>query len=189
LDHFFKGIRFVPYLANLNYPAVIFLVDYFGHPAKKILYPSNSVVSDTDTLTLFTVFTAFVFVTLFFIFIIRYCLFQTEKIITMLRLDKGFSDENLEINVQRSGLLKVALIVIGGLMIADGLPLFVYNVFFYFQHSNSYTGFTDNHASPYVISNGLKLVFGYLMVTESQAIINFVERKRRKAVAKENADI
>jgi hypothetical protein len=141
-------------------------------------------IARMDVASFFTASSAIAFIILFFIFIVRYCIFRTEKIIEKLRLEKGFTIENLEIKANRSSLLSIAIIVLGGLMLADALPSMAYNLFYYFQHSNSYGGFKDNHASPYVISNLLKMVLGYLMVTESQLIINFIEKKRKNSINK-----
>jgi hypothetical protein len=101
-------------------------------------------------------------------------------VIKKLSLDKGFTEENIEINIHRSSLLSIAIIVLGGLMLADALPLLVYDAFNYVQRDDTYTGFSKNRASPYLVSNLLKIVIGYFMVVDSRLIVNFIERKRRK---------
>ena len=72
----------------------------------------------------------------FFILVIRYSIFKTEWVINKLKLDEGFSDKNIEINIHRSSLLSIAIIVLGGLLLADGLPLFCYNVFTYIRYTS-----------------------------------------------------
>ncbi|MFI5136563.1 MAG: hypothetical protein ACHQIM_01965 [Sphingobacteriales bacterium] len=137
-------------------------------------------VGGQDKITMFTTVSAIVFIALFFIFIIRYCLFQTDRVIDKLHLEKGFPDEKLEINIHRSSLLSIAIIILGGLMLADGLPLLVYHAFYYIQRSDAFIKFQDNRATPYLVSNFLKVLFGYFMVADNRLIVNFIERKRKK---------
>ena len=65
-------------------------------------------------------------------------------------------------------------------MIADGLPLFVYYVFYYIQRNDAFVKFVDNHSTPYLVSNFLKVFTGYFMVADNRLIVNFIERKRKK---------
>ncbi|MEP6614834.1 MAG: hypothetical protein ABJA76_23165, partial [Mucilaginibacter sp.] len=87
----------------------------------------------------------------------------------------------VEINIHRSSLLSIATIVIGGLMLADGLPLFVYHGFQYFENIGRDMTFASNRSSPWLITNFLKIAIGYFMVADSRLIVNFIERKRKKA--------
>jgi hypothetical protein len=145
------------------------------------LFSSIIVTGSQDKGSLFSVISASIFLALFFIAIVRYCLFQTERVIEKLHLDKGFTEEKIEVNIHRSSLLTIIIVILGGLMLADALPLLVYDLFLYFQHAEAYKGFTDNRESPYLVTNLLKVVIGYFMATESRLLVNFIERKRRKA--------
>ncbi len=143
------------------------------------LFASVIYIGSQDKLSLFTLCSGLVFLVCFFIAIIRYCIFRTDPLIELLRLEKGFADEQIEVNLHRSSLLKIAIIVLGGLMLADGLPLLCFNIFSYFQYAHAYNGFGQNRVSPYLVSNLLKVFFGYFMVTDSRMIVNFIERKRK----------
>ena len=134
-----------------------------------------------DKTSLFTTFSAILFIVCFFIAILRYCIFKTDWVIEKLQLEKGLGEEKLEINIHRSSLLGIAIIVLGGLMLADGLPLLVYYSFQYVQHDNTYTKLVDNRSTPWLVTNFLKIVLGYFMVSDSRLIVNFIERKRKKA--------
>ena len=137
-------------------------------------------VGGQDKISLFTTLSGIAFATLFFIFIVRYCIFKTARVIEILHLEKGFAEEKVEVNIHRSSLLTIVVIISGGLMLADGLPLIVYDVFYYIQRSDSFVTFKDNRATPYLVSNLLKVIIGYFMVADSRLIVNFIERKRRK---------
>src|SRR6185295_8629047 len=62
-----------------------------------------------------------------------YLIFRTDLIISVLQLDKGFDQESIPLNIHRSTILSISVIVIGGLLIVDELPNFCRQVFYYFQ--------------------------------------------------------
>lgn len=134
-----------------------------------------------DKLSVFTTLCAIVVIGCTFALIFRLCLFKTDFLIEKLRLNKGFEDEHININIHRSSLLSMAIIVIGGLMLADGVPLLVYDGFQYIQRDSAYATFGRNPSSPWLITNFIKVIIGYFMVTDSRLIMNFIERKRKKA--------
>lgn len=129
---------------------------------------------------------AIVFIILFFIAVLRCCIFKSEWVIDKLSLTKGFANEKIDVNIHRSSLLSIAIIVLGGLILADGLPLSIFYIFDYIQHSNSYDSFSKNRYSPFVVSNLLKVLIGYFMIADSRLIVNFIERKRKKAIVNDN---
>jgi len=115
------------------------------------------------------------------IFIIRSCLFRTDDVIIKLRLMKGNEDERIEVNIHRSSLLKIAIIVLGGLLLADSTPFLGFQLISYFENTQVKLSFIENRASPYLVAELLKVIIGYFMVTDSRLIVNFIERKRKKA--------
>ena len=66
-------------------------------------------------------------------------------------------------------------------MLADGLPILTFNIFEYIQANTSYNTFSQNRFSPYIVSNLLKVVIGYFMIADSRLLVNFIERRKRKA--------
>ena len=72
-----------------------------------------------------------------------YLVFKTEYVIEWLKLDRGFDEESIPINIHRSTILSIAIIVIGGLLIANEIPNFCRLLYTYYQQSRQ----------PYVQSN------------------------------------
>lgn len=141
-----------------------------------------------DKSDLFPTLSAIVFIVLFFIAVLRFCIFKTEWIIEKLHLSKGLADERIDVNIHRSSLLSIAVIVLGGLMVADGLPFLAFNILNYVQADSTYNTFSQNRASPYIISNLLKIVIGYFMMADNRLIINFIERKSKKAIVNDGSE-
>ena len=120
-----------------------------------------------------------IFATGIYILILRYCLFKTEWVIEKLHLDKGFTEDKLEINIHRSTVLKIAVIVIGAIIIIENLPQFCRQVLSYYQMSAPDRGFKENPVSSDIIFNFAKLMIGFFLMTSSRLVVNFIERKRR----------
>ncbi len=103
--------------------------------------------------------------------------FRPGWIIDKLQLEKGFSEERIELNISRSAILTITTIVIGGLILADGLPQFCRQVFVYMQQKNS---FIDTPSSGWIIFYAAKCVIGYLLMSNSSFIINLIEKAAEK---------
>lgn len=107
------------------------------------------------------------------------CIFKTDWVIKKLNLEKDLEDEKFEINVHRSVVLKIIVVVLGGIFVADAIPTLFQNLFTYFQLQDSYDGFKHNRSSPWIVYALLKLVIGYFMMADSRLIVNFIERRRK----------
>jgi hypothetical protein len=116
---------------------------------------------------------------------IRYFIFRTEVIVDKLHLDKGFTEEKFEINIHRSTVLKISVIVIGAIIIADSLPLLCRQVFFFFQANRAYLTLKDNPASVWIVFYFVKFSIGFALISASRPIVNFIELKRKKPAQNE----
>ncbi|MBS1521890.1 MAG: hypothetical protein JST50_12885 [Bacteroidetes bacterium] len=114
-----------------------------------------------------------------YVAIMRYCLFKTDWLIDKLHLDKGFAEERLELNIHRSTVLQIAVIVIGCVMVIDNLPLLCREVFVYFQMSMPNIGFKENPSSKFIVIDFAKFFIGLFLMTSSRLVVNFIERKRK----------
>jgi len=120
----------------------------------------------------------------FFLFVLYYCLFKTEWIIDKLRLDQNFTEEKFDINLHRSTILKIAVIVIGAVMIIDSLPILCQNLLTYFQTTSASISFKENRASTGLIFAFGKFCIGFSLISASRPIVNFIELKRKEPVIK-----
>jgi len=106
--------------------------------------------------------------------------FKTEWIIDKLRLDKGFTEEKIEVNIHRSTIINIAIIVFGGLMLVDALPLLLKEIIQYYQEKDAYNKFTPSPRTGWLFFYFLKVIIGYLLVTYSKVVVNLIERQRKK---------
>lgn len=108
-----------------------------------------------------------------------YLIAKSNLIIDKLELDKGFDQDNIALNVHRSTILSIAVIVIGGLLVADEIPNFCRQLYLYFQEKRMTHGLTNPTISYSVIS-GVKIAVGLFLMAGQRQIVNLIERQRKK---------
>jgi len=62
-----------------------------------------------------------------------YLIFKSDLIIDKLKLDKGFDQETIPLNIHHSATLSISIIVIGGLLVANEIANLCLQLFAYFQ--------------------------------------------------------
>jgi hypothetical protein len=115
--------------------------------------------------------------TIIYLLIIYLLLFKTNWIINRLALDKGFKEGTFNLNIHRSVVLSITIIIIGGLIIIEALPSFIQQLLYYIQMKKD--KFVDVKFD-YVILHFAKLVIGIFLIVYQKVIINFIEIKRKR---------
>ena len=103
--------------------------------------------------------------------------FKSSWLIDKLRLDKGFPEEKIDLNVQPSTVLAIAVIVIGGIMLIDSFPELCRQIFIFFKQKYSYI---ESPAFSQIIFTGVKAVLGFLLMTNSRTVVNFIDKETKK---------
>lgn len=93
-----------------------------------------------------------------------FLLFKTDLIIKWLKLEKGFDDERMMLNNMTSAsILKLACIVIGGLLIIDNIPILLNQGLALFKSSLQHHQ-NDSKEFYYFGVSAVKIIIGYLMI-------------------------
>ncbi len=116
------------------------------------------------------------FVDVFFCYIL---VFKTEWVIKVLKLESGFYQETIPLNMHRSTVLSISIIVIGGWLVANEIPNFCRQLFVYYQEKRMTYGQT-NPKIQYSVVSGVKIVIGILLIAEQRLFVNLIERQRKK---------
>jgi hypothetical protein len=113
--------------------------------------------------------------------LVSYCLiFKTQQIIDKLKLDTA--DEPIPLNIHRSTILSISILIIGGLILAQEIPVFCRQLYSYFQEWKL-ANIGTNPNTPYLILSGVKIVIGLLLAGGQKEIVQWIELKRKKEVA------
>lgn len=118
-------------------------------------------------------------------------IFNVDKIIDRLKLDRGFDDEKIQFgNFSGINLLKFSVIIIGGLMMIDNIPEFLNNIYLAFRSQVSIEGVNLLDTFIYgrvnysrLTISGISILIGYLLITNYIKIANWLSRNEKKNVA------
>ncbi len=111
---------------------------------------------------------------------------KTDKIIAWLKIDTGFDDDRIEIgNFNAMGIVKFALIIIGGFLVIDYLPNFLHYSYLAFKSEVSPNGLNmlesygnDGQVDYFQWTIAImNLVLGIVLLTNYKRIANWIEKR------------
>lgn len=115
-----------------------------------------------------------IFVLLFAIFVFALLILGADKIISWLKLDKGFDDDKFEIyqfNVEL--ILILAMMLIGGMLILDNIPILINQVYMTIKSQVSPEGdimALNGYSTYHLAVSFIKIVLGYLLITNYNVV-------------------
>jgi tellurite resistance protein TehA-like permease len=113
-----------------------------------------------------------------YFFVLWLFVYKTAWLIDKLDLENGFDEERIDLKNDFSSIVSIAIIVIGGIMLIDSLPLLCREIFTYYQEKS--IRFIESQSIGWIISDLIKTVIGYLLMTNSKHITAFICRKGGK---------
>jgi hypothetical protein len=136
------------------------------------IFSSNQVFENWEVLLILLI------AILIYLWIFRVLIVRPGSVIDKLKLDEGFDEDRLDFNIHRSTVVTIAIIIIGGLMIIDSVPLFFRQLFLYLQSRT--TPYNSNLISPtWIFVYLVKTLIGYLLIANNRMVVNFIEKTRR----------
>jgi len=133
-----------------------------------------------DAIQIIGVSISAVIVILVFIFLV----YNPDLILAWLKLDKGFDDDRVDFqNFNTENILKLGVIIIGGILVVNNIPNFLTQAFFAFklQVMNNNDVVTLGQQSYYRWAiNFLNLLTGYLLLTNYPALSKFLLKITQK---------
>ncbi|MBN1927907.1 MAG: hypothetical protein JW798_18890 [Prolixibacteraceae bacterium] len=109
-----------------------------------------------------------------YLVVMKLLVFNPTWLIDKLKLDKGIEEETLGLNLKLTTVLTIATIVIGGLIFVDALPMLCQQIFTFIQQKSV---FREDPQFAWVIFYSVKALIGYLLMTNSRLVINFINKK------------
>ena len=108
-----------------------------------------------------------------YVVVLKLFVFNSHRIIDKLKLDKGFPEEMIDLNVTWKMGLTIATIVIGGLIFVDALPMLCKQIFTFFQQK---TVFSEDPQFGWMIFYFVKTIIGYLLMTNSKYVVDYIQK-------------
>lgn len=136
------------------------------------IYSAFQTGDNESFITLTVIFSVVLFV---YFFAFKFCIYKTSWIIEKLKLDKGLENETIELNSNGNKVISIALILMGGLIFVENIPILFRQIFVFFQQGSL---FKDYPESGWIVFNFVKVTIGYLLMTNSFRIVNYIESKK-----------
>jgi hypothetical protein len=109
-----------------------------------------------------------------FLLVLRYMVLQPTILIERFKLTSHFEEESLQISSDKTSMIQIALIILGGLTLLDGIPGFA-RTFISMMRDELF--FNESPHLPDLIQNFVRMVIGFLLVSRSQGIAKWIEQK------------
>ncbi|MCT4583016.1 MAG: hypothetical protein N4A35_16505 [Flavobacteriales bacterium] len=92
-------------------------------------------------------------------------IFKADNIVQLLKLDKGFDTKTINLgNLDAKTILKISILILGGLLLIDNLPLFLKSILSALE-IRTHGGNPPKHFNFNWLVTFLKTVIGYLFIT------------------------
>jgi hypothetical protein len=101
-------------------------------------------------------------------------IFKTDKIVTILRLDKHSQEKPISINVERHMLLTSAVIIAGAWLLVNEVPEFFRHAVYYYQERKLYVRMTRPDVS-YIVMSTVKIAIGLFLIVFNKPIVGLIE--------------
>jgi hypothetical protein len=111
--------------------------------------------------------------------IFLFLFFKTDFIIDLLKLDKGFDDDQVQFgNFNNRNILKLAIMIIGGFLVVDYMPKFLLDVINAFKIKSSNSVFSEKPIDYFRLSiEAINVLIGYVLITNYKNLANFLEKE------------
>ncbi|MCY1240195.1 hypothetical protein D3C87_673550 [compost metagenome] len=112
-----------------------------------------------------------------YIMILWIFLFKTAWIVEKLKLKNNFNEERIDLNIKSTTVLTIAIIVIGGLVLAESLPSFCSQLINFFQQKELLKDYPE---TSWIIYYFIKIIIGYLLVTNAKSFTKYIEKENHE---------
>lgn len=141
------------------------------------IIPSNISLSLMEIDAFSLIWIAITIVTVIGLFVLL--VFNADKVVRLLRLDKGFDNEKIELgNLNSAEIVKIGTFIIGGLLILDNIPGFLSHTLFAFKGSVIGQVYDSKDNFNWVIS-GINIFIGYLLLTNFSFVAKILKMKNK----------
>ena len=116
-----------------------------------------------------------IFAIMTYLFIASLFLLKSPWIVSKLKLEKHFTENRIDINTSQNIVLKIIIILFGGITLADSFPNLIRETFQFLQQKELFKNYRD---TSWLIFHSIKSLIGYLLITNSSGIAKFIDKQK-----------
>ena len=130
---------------------------------------------EISTISIAEIITFILIYLILFAIVINFFIIKPNSLIKIFRLDKDFEEEKFEFNIEKTSILRIAVIVIGGVIFVENLPYMISETVKYFKFG--IVGINENNNFGWAIYSIVATIIGFLLMTNSKKIVDFILKK------------
>lgn len=116
--------------------------------------------------------------------IIYYLIYKTDLVIDKFKLAENVPEDPIPLNIHRSTIICIAILVVGLLMIVQSIPLMIRGLSKWYQYNRATGSFSD-HISPFdgsmIWVYVAEIIIGLLLIGNLRPLVNYIELKQRRS--------
>ena len=107
-------------------------------------------------------------------------IFKTSRVIEILKLSEGMEEGTLNLNIHRSIVLNISIIVIGSLLVINAIPNLLRQLFLIIQNQKeNYDSYMPEPDKTLMVIYIAQIVIGLLLLGSHRKMVSYIELKRR----------
>ncbi|MBN2662750.1 MAG: hypothetical protein JXR68_03795 [Bacteroidales bacterium] len=107
-------------------------------------------------------------------------IFKSDKVVKILKLDKGFDDDRIELaQFSSQDIIKIGSFIIGGILLLKNIPTFLSYALISFKEDIGMLAYVHRDTFLWVLS-GINIVIGYFLLTNYNIVSKLFEGKKKK---------
>jgi hypothetical protein len=115
-------------------------------------------------------------------FIVYYLVFKTDWIIEKFKLLNEIPEDPIPLNIHRSTVLSITVLIVGLLLITQGIPQLIRGLSKWYQYNKALGIFNSMQPFDYsiILVYVAEIIIGLLLIGNQRLIVNYIESKQRK---------
>jgi hypothetical protein len=119
---------------------------------------------------------------LFYLLVLRFLVLKTQGIINLLKLEKGFEETRIDISLPYDKVLRIIIILIGGIVFITAIPSLAENLYLFVTEDRP---FKYSPRATILIVGVIQSITGFLVMTNSDVVQRYINRKSGDAETKQ----
>ncbi len=124
----------------------------------------------------------FIIPVLFYLLVLRFLVLKTQNIINLLKLEKGLEETRIDITLPYHKVLRIVIILIGGIVLVTAIPNLVENLYSFITEDRP---FNSSPRATSLIIGVIQSIVGFLVMTNSDIVQRYINKKSGDAESKQ----
>lgn len=118
----------------------------------------------------------------FYVLILQFLILKSQWTIDALKLEKGFEETRIDITLPYNKVLRIIIILIGGIVFVTAIPNLVEHLYLFLTEERI---FKDSPRAAPIIMGIVQSIIGFLVMTNSDIVQRYINKKSGEAESKQ----